>query len=113
MIFLLNYNFYFTLSIIDSKNFTEQLIKSQKFYDDHLRHMVEISLTCIFLSTNITEIQSHAYSLLDSLVVHFTLISLAHYNNQNSAEYNDQTESNIFKVSLFFLKPFFNHYQTK
>ena len=65
--------------------------------------MVEISLTCIFLATNIEEIKLQAYSLLDSLVVHFTLISLAYYNNQNRDYFNNEFEPNIFKVCIYLI----------
>ena len=81
---------------IDSKLFTEKLIKNNRFDDEHLRHMVEISLTCIFLASSIKEIRAQVLTLLDSLVVHFTLISLAHYNNQSLDKISTQLESNVF-----------------
>lgn len=83
-------------SPINSKLFTEKLIKSQRFDDDHLRHMVEIAFTCIFLATGVKEIREQVYGLLDSLIVHFTLISLAHYNCHDVEKVTAQLKSNVF-----------------
>lgn len=58
-----------------------------------------LSLSCIFYASNIKEIKPQVLALLDSLVVHFTLISLSHYNNQNEAKISLLIQSNVFTQS--------------
>ena len=63
--------------------FSQYLLKTQRFDDEHMRRMVEIAFSCVYFASNISEMSEQVVGLLDSLVVHFTLISLAHYNNQD------------------------------
>jgi transformation/transcription domain-associated protein len=86
----LNYNPTFTAQ------FTQHLLKYQKFDDKHLRKIVEKSLICLIYATSIKEIKAHAVSLLDSIVIHLTLLSLAHYNNQDETKLQQLIKMNIF-----------------
>lgn len=79
--------------------FTQYLIRTLKFDDEYLRQQVERSLACIFYSSTIKEIKPEVLALLDSLVVHFTLISLSHYNNQDENKINNLIQSNVFTQS--------------
>jgi transformation/transcription domain-associated protein len=54
-------------------------IKSYRFDDEHLRHMVEVSLTCLFYATSIKEIKRNVIAFLDSIVAQFTFVSLAFF----------------------------------
>lgn len=54
-----------------------QQLKTYRFDDEYLRQAVEAALTCIFYATSIKEIHKSATSYLDSIVTHFTLLSLA------------------------------------
>ena len=71
----LNYN-----PIISDK--FQQNLRTYRFDDDFLRQMVELTLSCLFYATTIKEIRKHVLSYLDSIVVHFTIISLSYYHQQ-------------------------------
>jgi hypothetical protein len=92
-------------SPIESKLFTDKLLKSHRFDDDHLRHMVQTAFECVFFATSASQINTQVFALLDSLVTHLTLISLAHYNNSNTEQVTEQLESNVFSHSAQLLSP--------
>ena len=54
-----------------------QQLKTYRFDDEYLRQAVESALTCIFYASSIKEIRKSVISYLDTLVTHFTLLSLA------------------------------------
>lgn len=58
--------------------------------------MVDTALTSLFYATTIKEIQHQVVSLLDSLVIHLTLLSLALYNIQDETKINNIAQSNSF-----------------
>ena len=60
--------------------------------------MVDTGLTSLFYASSIKEIQYQVVTLLDSLVVHLTLLSLAHYNIQDEAKINNLVLSNSFSM---------------
>jgi hypothetical protein len=78
--------------------FTQHLLKTHKFNDEHLRKMVDTALTSLFYASNTKDIQYQVVSLLDSLVVHLTLLSLAHYNIQDEVKINNLVQSNSFST---------------
>jgi hypothetical protein len=80
--------------------FTQYLIKTQKYDDEHLRKMVEQILACLFYATNIKEIRNQCIGLLDSLLVHFTLISLSLYNNQDESKLGTMSQANVFSLNI-------------
>ena len=63
--------------------------------------MVDTALTSMFYASNIKELQPQAVSLLDSLVVHLTLISLALYNNQDESKIANLAQCNTFSQQNF------------
>ena len=75
---------------------TQHILKTHKFNDEHLRKMVETALTSLFYASTTKEIQHQVVSLLDSLVIHLTLLSLALYNIQDEAKINNIAQSNSF-----------------
>ena len=75
---------------------TQHILKTHKFNDEHLRKMVDTALTSLFYATTIKEIQHQVVSLLDSLVIHLTLLSLALYNIQDETKINNIAQSNSF-----------------
>jgi hypothetical protein len=58
--------------------------------------MVDTALTSLFYATTIKEIQHQVVSLVDSLVIHLTLLSLALYNIQDETKINNIAQSNSF-----------------
>ena len=79
--------------------FSQYLLKTQRFDDEHMRRMVEVALSCVFFASNISEMSEQVVGLLDSLVVHFTLISLAHYNNQDLDKIGAKLDLTVFSQS--------------
>ncbi len=61
--------------------------------------MVDSALTSIFYASNIKEIKHQVVSILDSFVIHLTLISLAHYNNQDETKITNLLQSNAFYLA--------------
>lgn len=90
---------YIYVSPIESAAYTQYLIKTLKFDDEYLRQTVELSIACIYYAANIKEIKQQVLLLLDSLVVHFTLISLSHYNNKDESKVTNLLQSNVFTHS--------------
>jgi transformation/transcription domain-associated protein len=64
-------------SRISSYEILIQQLKTYRFDDEYLRQSVESALTCLFYATSVKEIRKSAISYLDTLVSHFTLLSLA------------------------------------
>lgn len=62
--------------------FTNQL-KSYRFDDEFLRQMIELALACLFYATSTKDIRKQVLGFLDTLVTHFTLVSLAPYHQQD------------------------------
>lgn len=57
-------------------------------------------MSCLFYASNIKELQKQSIGLLDSLVVHLTLISLSHYTNQDESKISSLNQSsNVFVTS--------------
>ena len=52
-------------------------LKTYRFDDEYLRQAVESALTCLFYATSVKEMRKSAISYLDTIVSHFTLLSLA------------------------------------
>ena len=94
------YNLFLNYNPTTSSNFTQHLIKSLKFDDEHLRSMVETALTSLFYASNIKEIRSQVIPLIDAFVVHFTLISLAQYNNQDETKIANCSQMNVLSQCL-------------
>ena len=61
--------------------------------------MVDTALTSVFYASNVKEIRPQVVSLLDSLSIHLTLISLAHYNNQDESKIASLLQMNAFHVT--------------
>jgi transformation/transcription domain-associated protein len=68
--------------------FNQFILKSIRFDDEHLRKMVEVALNSLFYATSVKDLRQQSIGFLDSLFVHFTLLSLAHYHNQDEAKFN-------------------------
>jgi transformation/transcription domain-associated protein len=80
-------------------SFSQKLLETCKFDDEHLRSMVELSFSCLFYASTIKEIESQVLPILDSFIVHFTLISLSHYHE--SKEKEQQQHQNQSDVESF------------
>lgn len=85
-----------------NKNQYEQFITQLKMYrfdDDYLRQMVELALTCVFYATAVKEIRKNVIAYLDSLVTHFTLLSLSHMHQ--GIYFNKTKYMQFFKFDFF------------
>lgn len=58
-----------------------------------LRDQVIRSIECLYYSSSIKDNREYIIWLIDSICVHITLISLAHYNNQNEQNVNNLIQS--------------------
>ncbi len=79
-----------------STQLTQYLLKHYQFDDKQLRRACEQTLVCLFYASGVKELRSHALSLLDGLVVHLTMISLAHYNHLDEAKLTESLKANVF-----------------
>ena len=79
-----------------ASQFTHHLLKQQSFEDKHVRRVCEQALVGLVYATGCPEIRAHATALLDSFVVNLTLLSLAHYSNQDEFKLNQYLKTNVF-----------------
>ena len=86
---------FFTLyKPVQSPSFNQQMTKA-KLEDEH-RKMVEVAISSLFYACGVKELREYALPLLDSLVAHFTLLSLAFYNRQDEPRLIALLQSNVF-----------------
>jgi transformation/transcription domain-associated protein len=76
------FNMFFNYKPVNSSKLASyelliQQLKTYRFDDEYLRQAVESALTCLFYASSIKEIRKSVVMYLDSLVIHFTLLSLA------------------------------------
>jgi transformation/transcription domain-associated protein len=101
------YNLFLNFNPSTSSTFTQYLIKATKFTsDEQMRKMVEQSLSSLFYASHAKEIRAPVLRLLDSITIHFTLISLSLYlasSHQGDDTNTSTTTPNVNSTHLDFM----------